>query len=428
MNPSGALFATGAQRLLAVLLLVALAGCGMQPFRGSDPREAGFLARSQTQVSGSISVTAAVPDAAETKLLTGLDLYGQGIQPVWLTVENHGEQPARIALRSIDRDYYSPIEVAYMNRGRFSSSGYEQMQRWFYDNGLHRSIPPGGSTSGFVFTHLRRGTKGFNLDIFSAHRGYNFTFFVPIPGFEADYTTVDFAHLYAPEEIRELDYPGLKTLLENEFDCCATGPEQSLDGGPLNVVFVATPLALRRALLRGQWLESRADSLMLANARKHQFMGRGPDAIFFLDRPGGKEMLNLHVWLAPWEVDGTPVWIGQVYYREVNKALAGGLDSLEILRNSAFLKRFMRESVAADVDSAARFLLQNFWYNQSLDGIGVVTGAGAASQEQPRITFDGIGYFTDGLRYVIAVPETPVDLGAPQSLFNREFEQGEGKP
>jgi len=151
--------------VLALYLLL-LAGCASKPYQDTELDTSSFLTRSISQQSDSLRVTAAVPDAEETLALTGLNLYEQGIQPLWLKVENTAEIPARVAIWSIDRDYYSPIEVAYTNRRQFSRQGYRDMERWFYDNGLPRNIPPGASRSGLVFTHFNPGTKGFNVDLF----------------------------------------------------------------------------------------------------------------------------------------------------------------------------------------------------------------------------------------------------------------------
>ena len=174
-------------RVIAVgLIALLLSACATRPYDGTDVSSAGFLQRSITQEIGDLVVTAAVPDAEETALLTGLDLYEQGVQPVWLKVENRSDTRARIATWSIDRHYFSPIEVAYTNRKKFSSQGYLDMERWFKDTGMPRFIPAGETRSGLVFTNLRRGTKGFNLVIFANGTSQDFTFFVPLPGFVAD--------------------------------------------------------------------------------------------------------------------------------------------------------------------------------------------------------------------------------------------------
>ncbi len=408
-----------------LLLTLLLAGCGLQPFHGTELAGASFLSRTITQSSGPVTVSVAVPDARETLALTGLDLYEQGIQPVWLRVDNHTENQARVALSSIDRDYFSPIEVAYMNRRRFSGSGYADMEKWFHDNRLRRMVPSGTANSGLVYTHLRPGTKGFNLDIFSGGENHSFTFFVPMPGFEADYTKVKFESLYSEDDIRQLDRASLVNVLLEELPCCAHGPDAGSDGGPINVVVVASPLALRRGLLRGGWLETQADREETEGARAHKFDGRGPDGIFYLDRPDGNERINLHLWLSPWRMEGTPVWVGQVYYREIEESFLRGLADARAIRDSAFLSRFMRESVVADIDSARRFLLQNLWYNQSLEAFGTVSGVGVATENEPLLTFDGIGYFTDGERIVLILSDSPVGLDEVHFLnYEEDLQSG----
>ena len=405
------------------LCILLIAGCGMQPYRGVSLETAPFLARSMVREDGPLRVTAAVPDAGETLALTGLDLYSQGIQPIWLKVENTGDAPARISLWSIDRNYFSPIEVAYMNRKRFSSKGYEAMQRWFYDNALPRVVPAGEARSGLVFTYLTPGTKGFNLDVFSSRVSYNFTFFVPIPGFTPDYMRVDFAALYGADEIRQLDVGSLKPLLEEELPCCAGGPEEGDAGGPLNAVFVGTPLALRRSLLRAGWQETEAESEDSARARQQRFDGRAPDAIFHLERKDGDERLGLLLWRAPWDVDGEPGWVGVVYYTVLDKAFLARLKSGSAVRDSAFLSRFANESVSADTDSASRLMVQRFWYSQSLAKLGLVTGVGEATVDNPHVTFDGTAYFTNGLRHVVFLSETPVALDDTEEIYGRDYLQ-----
>lgn len=399
-----------ALRLIAVgCFALVLSACATRPYDGTDVGAAAFLQRSITQEVGDLVVTAAVPDAEEAALLAGLDLYEQGIQPVWLKVENRGDTRARIATWSIDRHYFSPIEVAYKNRKKFSSQGYRDMERWFKDNGMPRFIPAGETRSGLVFTNLRRGTKGFNLVIFANRTSHDFTFFVPLPGFVADFMEVDFANLYTEDEIQDLDLPALKIVLEEELHCCARDPSDELDGGPFNVVFVGTGMAVRRAMLRGGWLETSAEKGVADRARRQQFDGRQPDAIFMQERADseGKERIQLHLWMSPWRTSDEPVWVGQVFYVNAESDFLDQFEA-ETVRDSALLSFFARESVMADIDSAQRFLLQNLWYNGSMRAAGFVDGVGEVPVDQPITGFGGGAYFTDGWRLAAFLSEEPV--------------------
>ena len=139
-------------RFFAVLLLsLFLAACASRPYQASGLKAVAFTQRAIVQQQGNLTVSASVPTAAETEALAGLDLYSQGIQPVWLEIENGSEWPVRLVKWSIDRDYFSPIEVAYMNRKQFTKQGYEDMQAWFHNNAMPRQIPASGKASGLVF-------------------------------------------------------------------------------------------------------------------------------------------------------------------------------------------------------------------------------------------------------------------------------------
>ena len=405
------------------LLVLLISACATRPYQSTDIGAAPFLERAISQQQGDLVVTAAVPDAGEAQALTGLDLYDQGIQPVWLKVENRSDSGARVATWSIDRDYFSPIEVAYMNRKKFSKQGYLDMERWFYDNGLPRHIPAGETRSGLVFTHLRPGTKGFNLNIFNNRTAYDFTFFVPLPGFVADFMEVDFANLYTDEEMRDLDRGGLKEVLENELSCCATDSTGELEAGPFNVVLVGTGQAVRRAMLRGRWIETSAAADVAVKARSQSFHGRRPDAIFSKLREDGNERIQLHLWMAPWRVDSEPVWVGQVFYFTSNSFFATAYDTGQLLQDSALFSFFMRESVTADIDSAQRFLFQDFWYNGSLREVGFVGGVGVSSVDEPRVTHGGVAYFTDGRRLVVFLSEQPMALDEGRIIYRQTTDE-----
>ena len=377
--------------LCSVLLV---SGCASRSFVAPAANSAAFIDRGVTQTQGTIRVTAAVPGAEETESIIGLDLYAQGIQPVWLTVTNLGEKPARAALVSVDDEYYSPLEVAWKNRGPYSKEARVEMERWFYEHQMPRRIQPGETRSGFVLTHLTRGTKGFNFDVYTVDGSANFTFFIPVPGFRADYMDIDFKTLYAQDELLALDADGLRQALAS-LSCCSTDQTGSAEGDPFNVAMVGSALALRRALLRGGWQETAAGSADTELARTHRYKGRQPDGTFQKNRPDGSERKELRVWLSPMLVDDERVWLGQVSY--------------DMSSNVGFTS-FADYSIDPDIDDARMFIMQNFWYNQSLAKMGFVAGGPVSNINEPKQNFHGSEYFTDGIRVVLFVSEKPVAL------------------
>lgn len=387
--------------LIATLLLIA--ACGTAPYKGKDVGAESFLQRALVQEHDGVRISTSVPTAEETLALTGLDLYAQGIQPVWLKLENTTDAQARVVIWTIDRDYFSPIEVAYMNRGPLSSQGYEDMQRWFHDNALPRVIPPGETRSGLVFTHVMGGTKGFNLSVIHRKQLKEYTFFVPMPGFVADFMDVDFASLYDEDETGDYGRQALREIIDG-LGCCATNPEGDADGGPLNTVLVGSGPAVRRAMLRGGWIETAADAAIAERARKQTWRGRQPDAIFSQQREDGQERIVIQLWLSPWRLDGELVWLGQTYYH-VEDNLSKTWGGSDPLQKTPFEQFFAMESPAADLDAAQRFLFQNLWYNGSLAMIGYLQGMDPVSMEEPRTTFGGAAYFTAGLRLIAFLSE-----------------------
>lgn len=374
-------------------MILGLSACATKPFLYSPIESATFTERAVTQSQEVVEVTAAVPGADEVVALTGLDLYSQGIQPIWIRIKNQGNKRVRLALWSIDNEYFSPLEVAWKNRKGYSKEGRVEMERWFLESQVPRFIPPGESRSGFVYTHMRKGTKGFNLDVYASSQSYNFTFFVAVPGFRADYTDIDIDNLYSEDEIQKFDLAGFRFALESHA-CCSTDISGS-EGDPFNVVLVGEGLAVRRALLRGDWEETELNSPGTSFSREHRYQGRPPDGIFRKSRPDGSESKELRLWLAPLRVNDEAVWMAQVSYD-----MGGGL-----LQGA-----FHKYRIDPDIDDARMFIMQNFWYSQSLARMGFLGGVPAASIDAPRRNFRNSEYFTNGQRVVLFISETPVAL------------------
>lgn len=382
-------------------ILLVLSACATQSFVAVPVDPADFIQRGISQTERSVIVTVAVPTAEEVIELLGVDLYADGIQPVWLHVENRRDATVRVAHFSIDNNYFAPLEVAWIYRRRFSKNSRHTLDRWFINNAMPRHVPAGESRTGFVFTHATEGTKGINVDVYAGTNAMSFTFFVPLPGFKPDYMNVNFEGLYSNDEVFEGDLDDLRNRL-GDMACCTTSESGDESGDPLNVVIVGTPAAVRRALLRGGWQETETDSLVSRVARMHYYKGRSPDGTFHKSRPDGRERKELRLWLAPMLIDSETVWLGHISYD-----MSGALSNSDL---SAY-------QIDPDVDDARMFLLQNFWYNQSLRGHGMAAGVPAITVDSPRTNFRGDEYFTDGLRAVLLVSEEPVGMDETRILL-----------
>jgi hypothetical protein len=379
------------RRGLAVAVLVLLAGCGGRPYVYAPLESVDFRSRATVDGDDAVRISAAVPSAEETESLFGMPLYEQGVQPVWLEIENKTNGRLRYAHAGTDREYFSPLEVAYKNRKGLSDEGQTEMYKRLFYTAIPRYIEAGETISGFIFTHVRPGTKDFNVDIYAKGISHSFTFFITVPGFVPDHAEVDFQSLYAANELQDLDEPRFRKLLA-ELGCCSTDATGEKQGSPLNVVLVGEGRDIRYALLRAKWRETAANELTSRlGAADYFYRGRRQDALLRFEG-GGKDdgYYELRLWLSPYRLDGTLVWLGQLRH---------------------FIEhRWIKTRPDPDIDNARAFMAQNLWYGQTLLKYALVSGGHAVSLEGRQPDFQGSEYFTNGFRHVFWLAGKPVSL------------------
>ena len=74
------------------LLLLCLTIYSCATFNPRPIEEVPFRDRAETQYKDNVRVTASVLSAEESQSLFDLPLYDQGIQPIWLEIENNDEK------------------------------------------------------------------------------------------------------------------------------------------------------------------------------------------------------------------------------------------------------------------------------------------------------------------------------------------------
>jgi len=385
-----------------VLLLTA---CSSTPYKHEPLSNFQVEQRALTQESGPFRVRASVPSREEAEKIFGIPIYKRGIQPVWLEVSNNSPGRARFVLSSVDQNYFSPFEVAYMHKKLFSKQGWMDMEEYFYSTAMPRQIAAGETVSGFVYTHESSGTKNFNVDIFHASSkedGYEeFTFFVEVPGFVPDHATVNFEGLYKASVIQDLDADGLRDALL-ESPCCTTNRDGSGQGPPVNIVLVGKGREVLQSLLRAGWSETsyEKDDNYLKNV--NYLYGRPPDAVFRKSRGKKGDRNELSLWLAPLRADGKAVWMGQMKH-----AIGQRYKINEIFFGSA---------QDPDVDDGRNFLLQNLWYSQSLSAAAFTHTGKVVAMENPQLDFNNNPFFSDGMRIVMWLSGEPVALQEVRNL------------
>ncbi len=393
-------------RLALITLLVMSAGaCSTASFKHESLNSFQVEQRAVTQEQGPIRVRASVPGRDEAEKIFGIPIYKRGIQPVWLEITNNSPKRARLTLVSVDHDYFSPFEVAYMHKKHFSKAGWQEMEKYLLEMAMPRIIAAGEKASGFVFTHATDGTKSFNVDVF--YQGTKaiyeaFAFFIQVPGFVPDHAEVDFEGLYADRVVPDLDSDGLRIALQN-MPCCTSNRDGAGQGPPINVVLVAEGMPLLKSLLRAEWSETsyEKDENYLKNV--NYLFGRPPDAVFRKSRGKSTERNELSLWLAPLRTDGKAVWIAQIKHA--------------IGRRYKINEIFFGSAQDPDVDDGRNFLLQNLWYSQSLEAVAYATTGKVVKMNDPVVDFNGNSFFSDGIRIVMWLSGEPISLQETRNMY-----------
>ena len=373
--------------ILLVILLCLTSGCIGRPFQPQPEAIKTFQLRAASQSQDDVRVTAAVPSPEETLALFDLDLYSRGIQPVWLEVENNSSDRLRFAPTSLDREYFSPLEVSYTHRSGRSDAARAAMDRYLHDSAMPRQIPPKTTLSGFVFTHSSPGTKGFSIDLFGASGGgYAFTFFIPVPGFTPDHAEISAANLYPAEQRREYRLEEFKTVA-SEQPQRADKQNNPGTGRPINLLFVGEAKDLLHALLRAGWYEVPQPTGAAEIAQAQYLDGRVADAVLRKRRQGKTERNELLLWLSPMIVEGKPVWWVQT--------------------NQFFSNWLGQTALDPDVDDATAYLLQDMWYSQGLAGYAWTAGIAYKGKENNLFVTP---FFTSGRRAVLWLSANPVSM------------------
>jgi hypothetical protein len=359
------------------------------------------MKRAQTQSDEGVAVTVAVPSAAEAAVIFGVPLDKKGVQPVWVRIENDDDIDYIFVPADMDASYFSPQEVAWMNRSGFSSQSKWDMQVYFDEQSMRLYVPAGKTVEGFVHTNKDYGVKYVSVVLYHPGHTKTFEFVVDVPGIEADYTQVDFDAVVPPHSTREVNREQLRRALE-AYPCCVLGPDLETPGDPLNIVVVGPGAKVFHPFVRRGWdpTETITGDTIARTVGSSVFRSKyrtSPVSALFVDgrqqdialqkaRGSVDERNHLRLWLTPLSHEGREVWIGQIS-RDIGVRFSS--------------KTFTTHKIDADVDETRDFLLQDLLLSGSLTGIGYVGGVGRATPEEPRYNYTLDPYYTDGLRLVL---------------------------
>ena len=153
----------------AVVLLLLLAVFSRSSGAGPDlTAQQPFVTRAEVRQQGAVTVRAAVLSDDESERYFGASLADQGIQAVWLSVDNAGDLLLRFLPIVTDPNYFSAPEVERQLRSWWLGSASASIAAVLAQAPLPSLIPQKRSAAGFVFTHREGGLKllevGFETD------------------------------------------------------------------------------------------------------------------------------------------------------------------------------------------------------------------------------------------------------------------------
>lgn len=419
----GMMMGCSARAVTGFLVLVTAACATNTSYAPADLAELGVRDRAVRETRGHITVTVAVPSPEEARRLFGFRIDKKEIQPIWLEIENRSDREHWFFVRTLDPEYFSPLEVAWMGRRRYTKAARQEMERSIFERQMPLRLPASETSSGFVFANQTLGARRVFVELIDSGGGLlHFDFMVPVPGLRTDYQRVDFENLYA--ELVDLDEEGLREWIR-EQPCCATNARGDKSGDPLNLVVVGSEAAIWPAFVRAGWnvtevmTGSSIWKTVTSSVFRRRYFYSPVSSLFLFGRPQDialqkargtvDERNHLRLWLAPVTCNGHHVFIGQIS-RDIG------------IRFTTRSPTISTHKIDPDVDETRAYLVMDLASAQGIARFGNERGVGPAPIGQERENLTGDPYVTDGLRAVLFMSEEPIPLDEIEYL---DWEEGQ---
>jgi hypothetical protein len=410
--PPATLVLRSNRALFRVILLCAAQAIGAcASFVPVPLEDLDYMQRAQTQEADGVKVTVSVLTRAESRKAFGKKLDKKFIQPVWIEIENKTDRDLWLLLHGLDPDYFSAREAASVSHG-VGTASKKGIDDYFDELGIDPSVFAGTTTSGFVFSNLKLGTKELRVRLFGERQLREFEFFVTVPGLKADWQQVDFKSIYADDEWVDLNDSGEFRRALEEIMCCTTKKDGSGSGDPLNLVVIGPANALR-GFIKAGWDETEIISAGSSWRTFKSFVTNSEykyspiSALYVYQRPQDiglqkardtiNERNHLRLWLSPIRFRGELVWIGAMS-RDIGVFFTTRAWNLTT------------HAIDPEVDEARDYLIEDLATAQALAEIGMVNGVGEVLREAPKQNLLGTPWWTDGQRAVLTLTNTPVPL------------------
>ncbi|MFA6601059.1 MAG: LssY C-terminal domain-containing protein [Candidatus Omnitrophota bacterium] len=430
-------------RLTAGLVAVLLSTQGCATYRPAPVEESALLAQAQEQAQGKVKVSAAVLGPREAKKYFGTAMDHKNMQPVWLRIENKDDEPYLFLQQSVDPQYYSPEEAAYLNHFSTAKQTLEyglvsllffplilavpfhyisakianrKIDSFFGSKGIENNlVMPNETVSGFVFTPLDKGTKEICFTLYADTADKTFQFFVKVPGLRADYARHDFEDRYAEKDLRPCTVKDLPKILEALPDC-TENEKGTRHGDPVNLVIAGELEEILTAFAAAKWDETEELSFKTGWQMFRAFLfgktyryspvsplylyGHRHDIALQKTRETINQRLHLRLWYSPIRLEGKPVWVGTVS-RDIG---------VRFTTHSWYLTT---HKIDPNIDDAREYVLGDLATVKRLARYGFLPGSNRSTAARPAKNLTGDPYFTDGVRTVVEISQR---RGEPKSF------------
>lgn len=387
--------------MLALPLMSMLTGCSRAP---PDPSGKDLFAlRAMTQRQGPVTVSAAVLSDEEGRRYFGAELADEGIQAIWLSVENSDDATFYYLPVTTDPSYYAPSEAARLLHAWWSDEANTATGAVLARDAMPDTIPPHQTAAGFVLTHREGGLKFLNASFVGAGRQLDFRFVLPLGGRNYAVQRIDFSGLNPQETIEAIDLASLRARLE-QLPCCTTNEAGKGLGDPLNLVIVGSGAEVIFPFIARGWRFDEPLDLHSIYRTTRAFLfgseyltapvsplyvfGRAHDASLQKARNKISLRNHLRLWQAPFTIEGQQVWVGQIS-RDIG---------IKLTTQSWYLTT---HRISPTVDQDRYYLLQDLVLTGAVSRFGFVRGVGTSTPADRRTNLTGDPYLTDGLRLVV---------------------------
>jgi hypothetical protein len=372
--------------------------------------EVSFADRIQTKTVERVTVSACILQDNEARQRYGVNLARKGLQAVWLKVVNNSPDENWLLTAHLDPDYFTADEAAYLFRHHWVDKALGATQQHFRDLAMRSRLEAGRTYEGHVLIPRTEGGRFVEVTINGNGHVRHFGFPLRTPDGHFDFEKMNPGAIYSGQKVAQLSLGQLRTRLE-KLPPNVTNADGGAAGDPLNIVLVGESAQIMAALSECGWsFTHRVDSLtvrrmigaaingkpyLTAPVSPLYLFGRPQDLAFQRARANISQRNHMRLWLAPYTVEGRPVWVGQVS-RDVG---------VKLTRKSPTLTTHVIDPM---VDEARQFLLESLLFRFRVERFGFVRASEPSLPGNPRTNLTGDPYITDGMRMIVFIAQDPV--------------------